>query len=285
MENPNEVFLFSAQRNARSDESDVSSLNLGIGGSAKHARAESNILGRNDILRREDVRSFKSKLMGGMLGRMCKVDPITKNQARGRFARICLEIDITKPLLGSLSIDDRTIIVEYESLGLICFKCGRYGNSKESYREGVAEPIHEEVMCNTQLNTDNEDSPYGTWLLVSYGKQGNRYFKGRVGKTGSGANAMAMDGAGGNANKVIDNGTRNGSDGSNRRVDEGFTEIISGKQNSVKTGRVAETLRDLGTVQVTELAGSRFEVLNEEFKVPMNKRSPQSNGNPSGNKL
>ncbi|KAK2661696.1 hypothetical protein Ddye_000270 [Dipteronia dyeriana] len=72
--------------------------------------------------------------IGGMFGRMCKVDSITMNLAEGRFARICVEIDISKPLLGSLSIDDRIIRVEYESLGLICCKYGRYGHNKESCR-------------------------------------------------------------------------------------------------------------------------------------------------------
>ncbi|KAK0603978.1 hypothetical protein LWI29_010831 [Acer saccharum] len=108
--------------------------------------------------------------IGGMLGRMCKVDPITENQARGRFARICVEIDITKPLLGSLSIEDRSIRVEYESLGLICFKCGRFGHCKENCRDGIVETVQEEVMCDNQIGTDKEASPFGPWLLVSYGK-------------------------------------------------------------------------------------------------------------------
>ncbi|KAK3198306.1 hypothetical protein Dsin_021721 [Dipteronia sinensis] len=70
-----------------------------------------------------------------MLGTMCKADPITETQARGRYARIYVEIDISKPLLGSITIDNRTIMVEYESLGLICFKCGKYGHSKDNCRE------------------------------------------------------------------------------------------------------------------------------------------------------
>ena len=56
--------------------------------------------------------------IGGMLGRMCKVDPITENQARGRFARICVEIDISKPLLGSLIIDNRTVRIPVVLTGL-----------------------------------------------------------------------------------------------------------------------------------------------------------------------
>ena len=87
-------------------------------------------------------------LIGGMLGTMCKVDPITETQARGRYARICVEIDISEPLLGSIIIDDRTIRVEYESLGLICFKCGKYGHSKESCREGMVEQNVEMPFSN-----------------------------------------------------------------------------------------------------------------------------------------
>ncbi|KAK3229450.1 hypothetical protein Dsin_001331 [Dipteronia sinensis] len=61
--------------------------------------------------------------IGGMLGNTCKGDPITESQVRGRFVRICIEIDIAKPLKGALIIDDRIIKVENKSLGLICFKC------------------------------------------------------------------------------------------------------------------------------------------------------------------
>ncbi|KAK3184959.1 hypothetical protein Dsin_032245 [Dipteronia sinensis] len=118
-------------------------------------------------------------IIGGMLGRMCKVDPITENQARGRFARICEEIDISKPLLGTLSIDDRHIWVEYESLGLVCFKCGIFGHSKDNCREGLVEPIVEEMVANNtnKASVRKDESPYGPWLLVSYGKLGNRNYK------------------------------------------------------------------------------------------------------------
>ena len=119
-----------------------------------------------------------------MLGRMCKVDPITKTQARGRFTRISVAIDITKPLVGSLSINDRSIKVEYESLGFICFKFGRYGHSKESCKEGIVEPFYKDTNCDIQANADKEDSPYGLWLFVSYGKHGNRNFKVKFGKMG-----------------------------------------------------------------------------------------------------
>ncbi|KAK2661997.1 hypothetical protein Ddye_000571 [Dipteronia dyeriana] len=73
--------------------------------------------------------------IGGMLGNTYKVDPITESQARGRVLSICINLDITKPLTGLLSVDDRTIKVEYENVGLICFNCGRIGYSKGCVRK------------------------------------------------------------------------------------------------------------------------------------------------------
>ena len=75
---------------------------------------------------------------------MCKVDLVTLNQARGRFARICVEIDISKPLVATLNVEERSIKMEYENLGAICFNCGHYGHSKDSCKEGLVEPIIEE---------------------------------------------------------------------------------------------------------------------------------------------
>ncbi|TXG53613.1 hypothetical protein EZV62_018869 [Acer yangbiense] len=54
MENPNEVFFISAQQTLRNEVSKGDGVNLGIGGTSKRARAESDILGRHDTPRKED---------------------------------------------------------------------------------------------------------------------------------------------------------------------------------------------------------------------------------------
>ncbi|KAK3183171.1 hypothetical protein Dsin_030457 [Dipteronia sinensis] len=83
------------------------------------------------------------RIVGGMLGITYKVDPISESQARGRFVRICVEIDVTKPLKSTLNVEDRSIKVEYECLGLISFNCGRIGHSTEVCMEGKIEHIEE----------------------------------------------------------------------------------------------------------------------------------------------
>ncbi|KAL8151250.1 hypothetical protein V2J09_021058 [Rumex salicifolius] len=47
---------------------------------------------------------------------------------RGRFARVCVELDLTKSLRGDIFLNGERLQVEYESLHLICFLCGRYGH-------------------------------------------------------------------------------------------------------------------------------------------------------------
>ncbi|KAK3184852.1 hypothetical protein Dsin_032138 [Dipteronia sinensis] len=184
-----------------------------------------------------------------MLGTMCKVDPITETQARGRYARICVEIDISKPLLGSLTIDDRTVRVEYESLGLICFKCGRYGHSKDSCREGVVEQKVEDPSESDGITQDEkEKNLFGPWMLVSYGKHGNRNSGNRVGRGAVGR-------------KNYGNGKTAGS---------------SADTNFGKTAMVMNT-DAAKKVNVNKASGSRFDILSEEGDVMMKKNEGQLN--------
>lgn len=57
-----------------------------------------------------------------------KVDTNTLNVARGLFAHICVEIDLTKPVVGKLCIHDDWYKVQYESRHIICGACGCYGH-------------------------------------------------------------------------------------------------------------------------------------------------------------
>ncbi|PNY04054.1 ribonuclease H, partial [Trifolium pratense] len=57
-----------------------------------------------------------------------KVDPNTLDVRRGRFARVCVEIDLNKPVIGKVWIKGHWYRVEYEGLHRICFKCGCYGH-------------------------------------------------------------------------------------------------------------------------------------------------------------
>lgn len=62
------------------------------------------------------------------IGKPIKVDRNTLKAERGRFARICVEIDLTLPVVGKVCIEDYWYNIEYEGLHVICTKCGCYGH-------------------------------------------------------------------------------------------------------------------------------------------------------------
>ncbi|KAJ8770239.1 hypothetical protein K2173_011775 [Erythroxylum novogranatense] len=64
------------------------------------------------------------------VGQPIKVDRNTTLGNRGRFARVCDDVDLAKPLIGQIEVDGRTYNVEYEGLHTICFKCGKYGHKE-----------------------------------------------------------------------------------------------------------------------------------------------------------
>ncbi|KAG2247637.1 hypothetical protein Bca52824_087265 [Brassica carinata] len=62
------------------------------------------------------------------LGRPIKVDLTTLNFERGRFARVCVEVNLNKPLKGTVMINGERYFVSYEGISAICSSCGMYGH-------------------------------------------------------------------------------------------------------------------------------------------------------------
>ncbi|KAI9123451.1 hypothetical protein K1719_004751 [Acacia pycnantha] len=69
--------------------------------------------------------------LGNSTGKAIKLDIHTAQRARGKFARMCVELDLTKPLVPEFMVDGQILSVVYESLGLLCRKCGRVGHLME----------------------------------------------------------------------------------------------------------------------------------------------------------
>ncbi|PRQ45579.1 putative transcription factor interactor and regulator CCHC(Zn) family [Rosa chinensis] len=70
--------------------------------------------------------------IGKVLGDVVKVDKLTIGQARGKFARVCIEIDLNKPLRPYVEVESIAYQVVYEGISLICFECGCFGHSKDN---------------------------------------------------------------------------------------------------------------------------------------------------------
>lgn len=82
--------------------------------------------------------------VGNKIGRTLKVNVTVLSASRGEYARICVEIDLRKPLKVGYRLRDQRWKIQYEGLEVICFNCERYG--------------HEESACPTKFNGEERMS-------------------------------------------------------------------------------------------------------------------------------
>ncbi|CAN0843762.1 hypothetical protein LINGRAHAP2_LOCUS4029 [Linum grandiflorum] len=68
------------------------------------------------------------KGLGNLIGRTVRMDDRTLTSARGKFARLAVEINLREPVATGVFLDDVWQEVEFENLPTLCFECGRVGH-------------------------------------------------------------------------------------------------------------------------------------------------------------
>lgn len=118
------------------------------------------------------------------LGKPLKVDNNTIVTARGSYARICVEMDLSKPLPPSIAVEKFDYYLEYEHLHLICFACGRVGHRRENCgaapaidKPGIAREtnVDSHIMADTKsVRFNGQIAPdeateigFGEWMVVA----------------------------------------------------------------------------------------------------------------------
>ncbi|XP_028077874.1 uncharacterized protein LOC114279793 [Camellia sinensis] len=117
------------------------------------------------------------------IGKPLKIDWNTAMVTRRKFARVCVEMDLSKPLKPKFMLEGMVYSIEYESLHSFCFLCGRIDHQKEACRfktpsapsmvdnlailvTGKSDPQH--AIDNSHLHQQCEkDEIFGPWMLVT----------------------------------------------------------------------------------------------------------------------
>ncbi|XP_071905858.1 uncharacterized protein [Coffea arabica] len=103
-----------------------------------------------------------------------KVDSQTLEVARRKYARICVEVDLKKPLIPFIWVNNDLQAVEYEGLDAICFDCGQYGHiaanclknsNNRGGKDAQVNPVAGEGH-RTETRVAPEANPYGPWMLA-----------------------------------------------------------------------------------------------------------------------
>ncbi|XP_021800399.1 uncharacterized protein LOC110744720, partial [Prunus avium] len=136
-----------------------------------------------------NVEFFRTDVMtkiGNLIGTTVKVDAHTMGQARGKFARLCIELDLSKPLIPFIEVEGRTYGVVYEGIQLVCFECGCFGHGRDSCpvimeakqkqaaeeeafenMEGTPPAPNEDVVVDpANLAAETPAKMHGQWMLM-----------------------------------------------------------------------------------------------------------------------
>ncbi|CAN0917281.1 hypothetical protein LINGRAHAP2_LOCUS30196 [Linum grandiflorum] len=99
------------------------------------------------------------------IGAPVRVDRATKEGARAKYARVCVEIDLTKPLLPKYKVDGTKYLVVYEGLTNLCTNCGKYGAPAETCHCRDPPPCPDDMdevpLADTSEVSQENDKAYG----------------------------------------------------------------------------------------------------------------------------
>ncbi|KAJ4834127.1 hypothetical protein Tsubulata_012614 [Turnera subulata] len=116
------------------------------------------------------------------VGCLIRVDSNTSTTSRALYARMCMEIDLTLPLIPDVTIHSEHFKVHYEGLHIICMSCGTYGHNasactsplKCSTPISIIDPVSGAAVSD-QMEQDVHDVPvaptralqdFGEWMVV-----------------------------------------------------------------------------------------------------------------------
>ena len=120
------------------------------------------------------------------LGKPIKIDFNTATSTRGKFARVCVEIDLSKSLIPAFLLAGKKYRVEYEFLHYLCFSCGKVGHRSELCRENSntvpnimsgrkVSPAGQSTVGNTTAMSGEGDANDGLRNIEANGPTQNEY--------------------------------------------------------------------------------------------------------------
>lgn len=71
------------------------------------------------------------------IDQLVHIDDAMIGASRGKYAHLCVEIDMNAPLLSKFHLRRKILRIEYEGIHKICIKCRCYGHRTEVYDQDL----------------------------------------------------------------------------------------------------------------------------------------------------
>ncbi|KAK9999219.1 hypothetical protein SO802_018822 [Lithocarpus litseifolius] len=124
--------------------------------------------------------------IGSAIGPVLKVDTNTASGTRGRYARLCVQIDLSKPLVRTIQVGKLIQGVLYEGIGALCFACGRVGHRNDGCPHVIRGPEEGNSAkqvegkgkdSRVEVHESTEEDGYGPWMVVKRKKTSPKQMK------------------------------------------------------------------------------------------------------------
>ena len=89
------------------------------------------------------------KEIGKAVGLVLRINAQTATESRGRYAKICVQVNLNNPLIRTILIGRLVQAVVYEGISTLCFSCGRVGHSSEACPYTIKAPTSKCQMEDT----------------------------------------------------------------------------------------------------------------------------------------
>ncbi|WOL08081.1 hypothetical protein Cni_G16833 [Canna indica] len=115
--------------------------------------------------------------IAAVIGKPVKMDEYTMARVRGKFARVCVLLDITKPIQQGVWIDTEKgnffQTIAYENLPVLCFKCRKVGHKEDGCVVSRQEEENRKNKDKEEVNmeTDKKEEELGPWVQVQRKKR------------------------------------------------------------------------------------------------------------------
>ena len=90
------------------------------------------------------------------IGKVLRIDTHAAMEARGKYARLCVQVDVNKLLINTVLIGKFKQAVVYEGINKLCFTCSRIGHKKEMCPHTIrcdAPPLEKEMPSTNSYST------------------------------------------------------------------------------------------------------------------------------------
>ena len=145
------------------------------------------------------------KEIGSAIGPVLRIDSYTASGSRGSYARLCVQVNLEKPLINMVRIGKCRQVMMYEGISALCFSCGRLGHTqnkccnsiKQDEKKDEGNDGEKDQVCS-QVSQPNPN--YGPWMLVTRKRSPVRNGRG----TSVGKSILNSEGQKGKNNQLVE---------------------------------------------------------------------------------